>query len=91
MSWYKLSGQQLTVCINSLYSSSATSRDLLLFIYFGHTTYDMWDLSSPTRDQTLALCSGIEKPYPPGKSLFFFFFLIYYPKEIFMDYAKISI
>ena len=62
---------------------------IYLFIYFGHTTCNMWDLSSPTRDWILNLCRGIEKPYPPGK--FLFFFLTYYPKEIFMDYAKISI
>ena len=31
---------------------------LVLIFLFGHTRHGMWDLSSPTRDQTHALGSG---------------------------------
>ena len=90
MSWYKLSGQQLTVCINSLYSSSATSPDLFLFILA--TPHMICGILVPQPGIKLSPSAvELRSPTHQGSPFFFFFFLIYYPKEIFMDYAKISI
>ena len=52
------------------------SRHLKLTIYkqfFLATPYSMWDLSSPTRDQTHGSCNGskISPTGPPGESLEF--------------------
>ena len=41
----------------------------LTFFFFSAVLHGSWALSSPSRDQTRALCSG-----PPEKSLLTFFF-----------------